>query len=140
MLVNLSEWLFCQNIKWKGVWHVIYIWKDGARFDIIHSDLSSENLKIWENINLFDKVQQKISTLLKQKQQWLKLMWVNLHTYMYNIELLKLRFSIHIFYISCPLSSSEMTGMGVWVIIGIRMTQENGLVLKTNLYIKMSRC
>ena len=79
-------------------------------------------------------------------------MQINLHTYIYNIGVFKLTLSICSFYISCQLSVSEMTSMAMWTIIeGIRMvfnsrtcswmnTQENNLVLKMSLHIKMSEC
>ena len=75
------------------------------------------------------------------------------HTYIYNLEVFKLRLSIYSFYISCQLSLPEMTSMGMYMraIEGIRMasnhrtyqwvkTQDNDQVLKINLHIKMLAC
>ena len=151
---------FCKKKKWNEIWHVIYGWKDiplGNKiwystqwFVLWKYENLAKSLFFWQSSVKNIKVAKTEITVGESDVGQPIHIYVQ-HTY-YVSGAFKLRLSIYSFYISCQLSSSEMTGMGMWAIIErIRMaykcntywwvkTWENGLVLKINLYVKLPEC
>ena len=117
--MGVSEKFFCTKNEMEPD-IIIYGWKNLPLVSnviyIVHHKSSSVHIKMLITLNCFDKVQQQISTFIKQEGMWLKLESVILHIYIYNIRPFKWKLSDSVctLYNSCKCLVYLCLRMAMW--------------------------